>query len=87
MDPFAVVVLVVVALAVFGAVLSARASAGRPLREFGAGHRRAVKPHDATARLENQDLEEMVAALNARSRARGLPERTVADAIREFERE
>ncbi len=85
MDPFAVVVIVVVALAVLGAVLSAKASAGKPLSEFG---RRPESPRASSPRaLEHQDLEQMLAATNARRRARGLPERSLADAIREFETE
>jgi hypothetical protein len=36
------------------------------------------------ARRDAQDLLEMLEATNARRRARGLPERTAADAEREF---
>lgn len=83
MDPFAIGLLVLVAIAVLGAVLSAKASAGKPLSEFG---RRSVSHVGASVSgLEREDLEEMLAATNARRRARGLPDRSVADAIREFE--
>lgn len=85
MDPFAVAVIVVVALAVLGAVLSAKASVGKPLSEF--GHRRESPRAASSQALDNQDLEQMVAATNALRRARGLPERSLADAIREFETE
>jgi hypothetical protein len=84
-DPFAVGVLLVVALVVLAAVLAARANAGKPTREFGRtddrGHRRPA----ASTALEHQDLQEMLAATNAHRRARGLPERSLTDAIREFE--
>ena len=85
MDPFAVVLIVVVAVALLGAVLSARASAGRPLSDF--GRRVDSLPLAASRALDDQDLEQMLAATNARRRARGLPERSLADAIREFETE
>ncbi len=85
MDPFAVTLFVVVAMAVAGAVLSARVSAGKPLGEFG---RRQASHRDASSHaLDHQDLEEMLAATNALRQARGLPERSLADAIREFETE
>ena len=85
MDPFAVGVLVVVALAVLGAVLSAKASAGKPLGEF--GHRPDPRPAASSQALDAQDLEQMLAATNVLRRGRGLPERSLADAIREFETE
>jgi hypothetical protein len=84
-NPFAAVLFVVVAVAVLGALLSARASAGKPLSEFGRG--RDSRPAALSHALDNQDLEQMLAATNARRRARGLPERSLADAIREFETE
>lgn len=83
MDPFAVAVIVVVAVAVLGAVLSAKASAGKPLSEF--GHRPESRPVGASNALDKQDLEQMLAATNALRRARGLPERSLADAVREFD--
>jgi hypothetical protein len=83
-DPFAVALIVVVAAAVLGAVLCARASAGRPLSESGRGP--DSRPAALRA-LESQDLEEMLGATNARRRTRGLPERSITDAIREFDTE
>lgn len=83
MDPFAVGVIVVVALAILGAVLSAKASAGKPLSEFGRWP--DSRPAASSHALDNQDLEQMLDATNALRRARGLPERSLADAIREFE--
>ncbi len=84
MDAFEIGVLVVVAAAVILCALAARASSGKRLGEFGA--RRNLKRATAyeMARREAQDLHEMLEATNARRRARGLPERTVADAMREF---
>ena len=73
-----------VALAVLACVLAARASAGRRVSEFGANRDpRRVSASEA-ARREDEDLRDMLAVTNARRRARGLPERSVADAIREF---
>ena len=84
MDAFEIGVLVVVAAAVLACVAAARASGDRRPTEFGrsrdARHRAATE----AARRDEEDLREMLAATNARRRARGLPERSVADAIREF---
>ena len=85
MDPFAVIVVVCVLVAVAAAVSSARASAGRPLSEFGTGA--ASRLGAAASGLDQQDLEELLAATNARRRARGQSERSLADAIQEFERD
>jgi hypothetical protein len=82
-DPFAVGVVVVLVLAVLGSVLCAKASAGKPLSEF--GQRPDLHPALSPRALEHQDLEEMLTATNALRRARGLPERSRADAIREFD--
>lgn len=79
------VLIVVVALAVLGAVFCARASAGKPLSEFGRGP--DARPVASSRALDDQDLEQMLDATNARRRARGLPDRSLADAIREFETE
>jgi hypothetical protein len=80
-DAFELGVLVVVAVLVMASCLAARASAGKRVSEFGRDRRLA--PSEA-ARRDEQDLQEMLAVTNARRRARGLPERSVADAIREF---
>jgi hypothetical protein len=82
-DAFELGVLVVVALLVLASCLAARASAGKRVSEFGRGRDRRLPPSEA-ARRDEQDLQEMLAVTNARRRARGLPERSVADAIREF---
>ena len=83
MDPFAAVVIVVVVLAVGAAVLAAKANAGKPLSEF--GKRPELRLAPSATGLEEQDLQELLAATNARRRARGLTERSLADAIEEFE--
>jgi Tfp pilus assembly protein PilX len=82
-DAFELGVLVVVAVLVLACCLAARASAGKRVSEFGRSRNRRLAPAEA-ARRDEQDLQEMLAVTNARRRARGLPERSVADAIREF---
>lgn len=84
MDAFEIGVLVFVAAAVIACSLAARNSRGKRVGEF--GQRRNVSRASAAdlARREAQDLQEMLEATNRRRRARGLPERTLADAIREF---
>ena len=84
MDPFTVGVLVIVAAAALATCLAARANRGKPLAEFGNRHRHAGNTMPAVNVLEEQDLSEMLAVTNARRRVRGLPERSRADAIREF---
>ncbi len=85
MDAFEIGVLVVVATAVVACCLAARASRGKHLGEFGQGRNvsRATAASEA-ARRDVEDLHQMLEATNARRRARGLPERSLADAIREF---
>ena len=86
MDAFELGVLVVVAVLVLACSLAARASAGKRVSEFGNSRNsrdRRLAPSEV-ARRDEQDLQEMLAATNARRRARGLPERSVADAMREF---
>lgn len=75
---FAIVLLAFVLLATCGCVLAARAHRGKPLSAFG------QPPRRLEAALETEDLEQMLAVTNARRRARGLPERSLSDAIREF---
>lgn len=84
MDAFALGVLVVVAATIVACCLAARASAGKPLSEFGRRRHARRGPSEASRRDE-EDLRDMLAVTNARRRARGLPERSVADAIREFD--
>jgi hypothetical protein len=83
-DAFEIGVLVAVAAAVLACCLAARASAGKRLGEFGARRHHSRASTSEAAGSDEQDLHEMLEATNARRRARGLPERTVADAEREF---
>jgi hypothetical protein len=82
-DGFELGVLVVVAALVLACCFAARASAGKRVSEFGRGRDRRLAPSEL-ARRDEEDLQEMLAVTNARRRARGLPERSRADAIREF---
>jgi hypothetical protein len=82
-DGFGLGVLVVVAASILACCLAARASAGKRVSEFGRARDRRIAPSEL-ARRDEQDLQEMLAVTNARRRAHGLPERSVADAIREF---
>lgn len=84
MDAFEIGVLVVVAAAVLACCLAARASAGKRVTEFGRNHQAQHLAAAESARRDEEDLRDMLAVTNARRRARGLPERSVADAIREF---
>jgi len=83
-DLFAIGVVVVVAAAILVSCLAARASAGKRLSEFGARGRGSRHAPDVESARDVEDLAEMLAVTNARRRARGLPERSVADAVREF---
>jgi hypothetical protein len=82
-DGFELGVLVVVAVLALLCCLAARASAGKRVSEFGRSRGRRIAPSEL-ARREEEDLQEMLAVTNARRRARGLPERSRADAVREF---
>ncbi len=84
MDAFELGGLTVVAAMIIACCLAARASAGRQLSEFGRGHDRRRRAASQFGGSDEDDLREMLEVTNARRRARGLPERTVADAIREF---
>ncbi len=87
MDAFEIGVLVVVALALLGSCLAASASSAsrdRRVSEFGVRRDAGRVTAAEAARREEEDLRDMLAVTNARRRARGLPERSVADAIREF---
>jgi hypothetical protein len=83
-DAFEIGVLVAVATAVVACCLAARASAGRRLGELGGRRGPGSPAASELARRDEEDLQEMLEATNARRRARGQPERTLADAIREF---
>jgi hypothetical protein len=82
MDAFEIGVLALVAAAVLGCCLAARMSSGRRWSELGDGRRRRRPSQDLPSDAE--DLQDMLAVTNSRRRARGLPERSVDDAIREF---
>lgn len=85
MDTFEIGALVVVAMAVVACCLAARGSRGKRLGEFGQKRNASRVPAASElARRDAEDLRDMLEATNARRRARGLPERTLADAIREF---
>lgn len=84
MDAFELGVLAVVAAVAVACCVAARASAGRRVSEFGPSRDRQHGMAAELARRDEQDLREMLDVTNARRRARGLPERSVADAIREF---
>jgi hypothetical protein len=83
-DAFEIGVLVLVLLAAGACCLAARASAGRRTSEFGRGRDHMHVSASESARRDEEDLRDMLAVTNARRRARGLPERSVADAMREF---
>jgi hypothetical protein len=83
-DAFEIGVLFVVGAAVLACCLAARASAGKRLGEFGARRGASGAAASEDAYRDAQDLQEMLEATNARRRARGLQERSVADAMREF---
>ncbi len=84
MDAFQIGVFVVVAAVVVGCCIAAWASSGRRLGEFGSRRGSARVTASELARRDAQDLQEMLDATNARRRARGLPDRSLADAMREF---
>lgn len=75
---------VIVAVAILGTCVAAHASRGKPLAEFGARRRRQHHGLRRDDVLEAEDLREMLEVTNERRRARGLPERSIADAYREF---
>jgi len=83
-DAFEIGVLVAVAAAVLACCVAARASAGKRVGDFGSRRRAGHPEASDTACRDAQDLQEMLDATNARRRARGLPDRTAADAEREF---
>jgi hypothetical protein len=83
-DAFELGVLAAVAAVGVACCLAARASAGKRVGEFGRNRDRGRLTAAEAASRDEQDLREMLAVTNARRRQRGLPERSVADAIREF---
>jgi hypothetical protein len=83
-DPFVIATVVTVAVAILGTCVAARAGRGKPLAEFGVRRHREHRGFLRDDVLEAEDLREMLAVTNERRRARGLPERSIADAYREF---
>jgi hypothetical protein len=83
-DAFELGVSVVVVVMVLACCLAARANSGRRVSDFGRHRDRQRLSAAEAARRDEEDLHDMLAVTNARRRARGLPERTVSDAIREF---
>jgi hypothetical protein len=83
-DPFEIGVLVVIAVAVLATCLAAKANGGKRLSEFGAHRQDRRGSAQTDAERDREDLQDMLDVTNARRRARGLPERSLADAMREF---
>lgn len=77
MDPFAAIIFGGLAVIVVSIWLVGRFYPGSGLEE--AGLRSAREIHETREALEAEDLDQMVAARNARRRARGLPEESATD--------
>jgi hypothetical protein len=75
-DPFAAIVFGGIAVIVVAVWLVGRFYPGTGLEE--AGLRSAREIHETREALEAEDLDQMVAARNARRRARGLPEESTS---------
>ncbi|MHB1836800.1 MAG: hypothetical protein ACYCXW_17775 [Solirubrobacteraceae bacterium] len=84
MDPFAVVILVALTALVLWVWFRGRSSRDGSSSRAGAAARARHDPAQSRDALETEDLEQLLSATNARRRARGLPERTVRDAISEL---
>lgn len=79
--------LLIVAIAGFVTVGAVSIRLGRHGRGLGgAGIRADQERRRAAAALEAEDLAQLLTATNARRRARGLPERTLRDVVRDYER-
>ena len=76
MDPFAAIILSGIVLIVVSVYLVGRYYPGSGLEQ--AGLRSAREIHETREALEAEDLDQMVAARNARRRARGLPEESAS---------
>ena len=72
MDPFAAIILGGIVVIVVAVWLVGRYYPGSGLEEVGLRSAREI--HETREALEAEDLDQMVAARNARRRARGLPE-------------
>lgn len=77
MDPFAIVLLAVLAILVLWVWILGRANHGRSMEPFGLRSARQIT--EAREELEAEDLAQMLEAHNARRRRRGEDEVTVAD--------
>lgn len=84
MDPFAIVLLVGLGGLALWAWRSDRSPRGH--RTDPLGLRSARQITEQREALEEEDLEQLLEATNARRRGRGLPERTRGDVEREFGR-
>lgn len=77
MDPFAAIIFGGIAIIVVSVYLVGRFYPGSGLEE--AGLRSAREIHETREALEAEDLDQMVAARNARRRAKGLPEESATE--------
>lgn len=77
MDPFAAIIFGGIAVIVVSVWLVGRFYPGSGLEQVGLRSAREI--HETREALEVADLEQMVAARNARRRARGLPEESASD--------
>lgn len=77
MDPFAAIILSGLVVIVVSVWLVGRYYPGSGLEEVGLRSAREI--HETREALEAEDLDQMVAARNARRRARGLPEESAAE--------
>ena len=77
MDPFAVVILCGIAVVVLSVWLLGRFYPGSGMEQLGLRSAREIS--ETREQLEAEDLDQMMAAHNARRRARGESEMTVAD--------
>ena len=77
MDPFAAIMLSGIVVIVVGVYLVGRFYPGSGLQEVGLRSAREI--HETREALDAEDLNQMVAARNARRRARGLPEESALD--------
>lgn len=77
MDPFAAIIFGGIAVVVVSVWLVGRFYPGSGLEEVGLRSAREI--HETREALEAEDLDQMVAARNARRRAKGLPEESAAE--------
>src|SRR5438270_13039163 len=77
MDPFAAIIFSGIAIIIVAVWLVGRYYPGSGLEQVGLRSAREI--HESREALEAEDLDQMLAARNARRRARGLPEESAAD--------